>query len=61
MLRCKTLLSQPKSGIPARAASFSLADGGVYRLSLPSRESTGIPEVDGAYAKDTVDLDLGWL
>ncbi len=62
MLRAKTLLSQPKSGVPARAASFTVADGGVYRLSLPTRESTGIPEVDGAYAKETVALDLGgWL
>lgn len=59
MLRAKTLLSQPTSGVPARAAQFTLADGGVYRLSLPTRESTGIPEVDGAYAKETVAL-RGW-
>ena len=55
MLRLKSLVDQPKSGVPSRAASFTVADGGTYRLSLPTRERVGIPDVDGPYEKFTVD------
>jgi hypothetical protein len=31
--------------------SFTIADGGTYRLSLPDEYKTGIPDVDGPYAR----------
>jgi hypothetical protein len=47
--RLRSLLSRPSSGVPDRATSFSTPDGGVYRLSTPGRQKTGIPDVDGVY------------
>lgn len=55
MLRLRSRLSQGDSGVPQRALSFSVADGGVYRLSTPSGAKTGIPDVDGVYERYTFD------
>jgi hypothetical protein len=55
MLRMRSRLAQGDSGIPQRALSFSVADGGVYRLSTPSGKKTGIPDVDGVYERYTLD------
>lgn len=42
--------------VPANAISFTQPDGGTYRISTPSADRIGIPEVDGIYARwgDTV-------
>ena len=53
ILRLRSRLTSTTSGIPDRAQSFSVADGGVYRLSTPSAERTGIPDVDAVYARWT--------
>jgi hypothetical protein len=45
-LMLRAALNRNTSGIPDRAVSFSTEDGGVYRLSTPSRQRTGIPDVD---------------
>ena len=50
-VRLRSVLGRAKSGVPDRALSFSVADGGVYRLSTPSRQRTGIPDVDGVYER----------
>lgn len=55
MLRLRSRLSQGDSGVPQRALSFSVADGGVYRLSTPAANRTGIPDVDGVYERYTID------
>lgn len=55
MLRLRSRLSMGDTGVPQRALSFSVADGGVYRLSTPSKQRTGIPEVDGPYERYTCD------
>lgn len=55
MLRLRSRLTQGDNGIPQRALSFSVADGGVYRLSTPAGNRTGIPEVDGVYERYTID------
>lgn len=55
MLRLRSRLSQGDTGVPQRALSFSVADGGVYRLSTPSGKKTGIPDVDGVYERYTID------
>lgn len=55
MLRLRSRLSAGDTGVPQRALSFSVADGGVYRLSTPSGKKTGIPDVDGPYERWTLD------
>jgi hypothetical protein len=41
------------TGVPYRATSFQAGDGGVYRLSTPSRQRTGIPDVDAVLERYT--------
>lgn len=47
--RLGSKLSARSNAIPARALSYVAADGGSYRLSLPTRYTTGIPDVDAEY------------
>lgn len=49
-------LSSGNNGIPARATSFTVTDGGVYRLATPGERATGIPEVDAVYQAYRVDV-----
>lgn len=56
MLRLRSRLALGDTGVPQRALSFTVADGGVYRLSTPSAKKTGIPEVDGVYERYTSDV-----
>jgi hypothetical protein len=53
ILRLRARLSQTSSAIPDRAISFTVAEGGVYRLSTPSRQRTGQPDVDGVLERYT--------
>lgn len=55
MLRLRSRLVSGDTGVPQRALSFSVQDGGVYRLSVPSGKKTGIPDVDGVYERYTID------
>lgn len=55
MQRLRTRLAGGDTGVPQRALSFSVADGGVYRLSTPSGRKTGIPDVDGVYERYSID------
>lgn len=56
MLRLRTRLTATDNGIPSRAVSFSVTDGGVYRLATPGEKRTGVPEVDAAYSRYAVDV-----
>jgi hypothetical protein len=47
ILRLRSRLSTTTTEIPDRAISYSVAEGGTYRLSTPGRQRTGIPEIDG--------------
>lgn len=51
-LHWRSILNRPKSGVPDRAQSFTTVDGGVYRLTMPGADSTGIPDVDAAYKRN---------
>lgn len=51
MYRLRSLLNLTRSGVPDRVSSYSTPDGAVYRVTLPSRGSTGIPEVDAVYSR----------
>jgi hypothetical protein len=51
LVRFRSLLNKHRTAIPDRAATFTATDGGTYRLSLPGRYSTGIPDVDAVYQR----------
>jgi hypothetical protein len=51
MLRLRSVMGRTASGIPDRALSYSIADGGIYRIALPNATSTGIPDIDAAYKR----------
>jgi hypothetical protein len=53
------VLAGTATGVSDRAASFTVQDGGVYRLLLPSATSTGITTVDAAY--HGAQLDTGGM
>jgi hypothetical protein len=48
-IRLRSRLGSTTSSVPDRALSFTAADGGVYRISTPGPQRTGIPDVDAAY------------
>ncbi|GAA4100913.1 hypothetical protein [Nonomuraea soli] len=49
LVRFRSRLNIARSGVPDRAISFQVTEGGTYRLSTPSADRTGIPEVDAVY------------
>ena len=51
LTRFRSRLNFNRSQIPDRASSYTAADGGTYRLSMPGPWQTGIPEVDATYAR----------
>jgi hypothetical protein len=50
-IRLRTVLNSNKSGVPDRASSFTMAEGGTFRLDMPGPFKTGIPTVDAAYGR----------
>lgn len=48
-LRLRSVIGAGSGAIPDRAVSYSITDGGVYRLGVAGPRSTGIPDVDAAY------------
>lgn len=51
LTRLRSRLNFNKSGIPDRATSFTVQEGGVFRLDMPGAFKTGLPEVDAVYAR----------
>ena len=51
LMRFRTRLNLGKGQIPSNASSFTVADGGTYRLDLPGAWKTGRPEIDAVYAR----------
>ncbi|SEB43559.1 hypothetical protein SAMN04489727_1724 [Amycolatopsis tolypomycina] len=51
LVRLRALANKHRTMVPDRATSFTSVDGGTYRLTLPKRRSTGIPDVDAVYAR----------
>lgn len=56
IVRLRYRLTMGDTNVPYRAISFTATDGGTYRLSTPSKQRTGIPDVDAAYEGATIDL-----
>jgi hypothetical protein len=52
MLRLRSRVTRPASGVPDRVESYS-NEAGTYRMSMPSRQKTGIPDVDADYERYT--------
>jgi hypothetical protein len=57
MYRLRSLLNLTRSGVPDRVSAYTTPDGATYQVSLPSRGSTGIPEVDAVYQRYEVPPD----
>ena len=51
LIRLRSRLNLHRSQVPDRAESFTATSGGTYRLSLPAKYRTGVPEVDAVYAR----------
>jgi len=51
IVRARSLLNTTDTKVPNRAQSFTVQDGGTYKLTLPTENTTGIPYVDAAYAR----------
>jgi hypothetical protein len=49
MIRLRSRLNLTRSGVPDRVNSYTTPDGSVYRVNVPTRGTTGIPEVDAVY------------
>jgi hypothetical protein len=50
-VRLRTVLNIPKQGVPDRTSSFTVENGGTYRLDMPGAFKTGVPSVDAAYGR----------
>lgn len=50
LVRLRSRINKHKTGVPDRAISFTPVEGGTYRISLPNKFSTGIPDVDAIYS-----------
>lgn len=55
VIRSRSRLGLTDSKVPYRAMSYSSAEGGTYRLSMPGQTTTGIPEVDATLARNMFD------
>jgi hypothetical protein len=53
ILRLRSRIAMPLSGIPDRATSFTVTEGGTFRLSMPGKQQTGVPDVDAVYERYT--------
>lgn len=56
IVHMRSRLDLPSQNVPYRAISFQAGDGGFYRISQPTAERTGIPEVDAAYLGAGIDV-----
>jgi hypothetical protein len=53
MSHMRSALVRPGSGVPARAQSYTAADGSSFRLSAADRQHTGDVDVDATYERWT--------
>lgn len=51
LTRLRSVLQLNRTQIPDRAVSYTIAELGTYRLSLPDAFRTGLPEVDAAFGR----------
>lgn len=51
LTRFRSRLNLNKTSVPTNALSFTVQDGGTYRLDTPGAWKTGLPQVDAVYAR----------
>lgn len=51
LFRIRNVLNRPTTGVPDTAQQVSTPEGETYRLDQPSAYKTGMPNVDGTYAR----------
>lgn len=56
LLRLRSRLNLHKSAIPDRATSFSIGEGGTYRLDTAGPLATGLPEVDAVLSRPGINF-----
>lgn len=56
LLRLRHHVSVGNTSIPARATSFTVTDGGVYRLAVPGEFAVGTPDIDAVLAAHRIDV-----
>jgi hypothetical protein len=49
ILRLRSRLNMPRSGVPDRAERIVLQEGATFTLAMPGEFQTGIPDVDAVY------------
>ena len=52
VMRLRYMVSATRTSIPDRAISYTLAEGGVYRMAQAGKRSTGSPDIDAAYLRN---------
>jgi hypothetical protein len=59
LLRLRSTLNRPRSGVQERATSYTAPEGGTYRMDQAGRYKVGIADVDGPYARYSRRPDAG--
>jgi hypothetical protein len=52
IMRLRYMVSSTRTSIPDRAISYTILEGGVYRMAQASKQSTGSPDIDAAYMRN---------
>lgn len=51
IMRLRYMVSSTRTSIPDRAISYTILEGGVYRMAQAGKRSTGSPDIDAAYLR----------
>lgn len=51
IMRLRYMVSSTRTSIPDRAISYTILEGGVYRMAQAGKRSTGSPDIDAAYQR----------
>lgn len=52
IMRLRYMVSSNRTSIPDRAISYTILEGGVYRMAQAGKRSTGSPDIDAAYLRN---------
>jgi len=51
IMRLRYMVSSTRTSVPDRAISYTILEGGVYRMAQAGKRSTGSPDIDAAYLR----------
>jgi hypothetical protein len=52
IMRLRYIVTANRTSVPDRAISYTILEGGVYRMAQAGRRSTGSPDIDAAYTRN---------